>query len=139
MYNDSPAFHHLTILYLGLAAIAKELYPRRHFRRLGLAVSFLGYCTCNILTRYNFHAQRPASFGSYAQRHVHPRIFSTFDTKRDGSIDFEEYLCGVTVFRSGSVDDKLKCMFAHAPSSTYAVTSACYCPALLFHRHLYYV
>lgn len=64
-------------------------------------------------------SQRPASFGSYAQRHVHPRIFNTFDTKRDGSIDFEEYLCGVTVFRSGSVDDKLKCTFATSPKFNF--------------------
>lgn len=75
------------------------------------------FCVYNWVMRLQWHiqqlytSQRQASFGSYAHRHVHPRIFSTFDTKRDGSIDFEEYLCGVTVFRTGTIEDKLKCTF----------------------------
>jgi len=53
--------------------------------------------------------QKSSTYGPYAQRHVHPRIFNAFDTKRDGVIDFEEYLCGVTVFRAGGAEEKMKC------------------------------
>ncbi len=53
--------------------------------------------------------QKSSTYGPYAQRNVHPRIFNAFDTKRDGVIDFEEYLCGVTVFRADGVEEKMKC------------------------------
>jgi hypothetical protein len=38
-------------------------------------------------------------------------MFLALDIKKDGVIDFEEYLCAVTVFRSGTLDDKAKCKF----------------------------
>eukprot|EP00598_Pedospumella_elongata_P008564 CAMPEP_0184995712 /NCGR_PEP_ID=MMETSP1098-20130426/53720_1 /TAXON_ID=89044 /ORGANISM="Spumella elongata, Strain CCAP 955/1" /LENGTH=123 /DNA_ID=CAMNT_0027522015 /DNA_START=21 /DNA_END=389 /DNA_ORIENTATION=+ len=55
--------------------------------------------------------KKTSTFGPYAQRHVHPRIFNAFDTKRDGVIDFEEYLCVVTVFRAGGAEEKMKCIY----------------------------
>lgn len=38
-----------------------------------------------------------------------PRLFTVFDTKKDGVIDFEEYLCAIALFRLGSADEKIKC------------------------------
>jgi Ca2+-binding EF-hand superfamily protein len=48
---------------------------------------------------------------SYAKRHILPRLFSTIDVKKDGLVDFEEFLCAVALFRVGSNEDKIKVLF----------------------------
>jgi len=45
----------------------------------------------------------------YIRREVLPRLFSALDLKKNGVVTFEEYLCVLTVFRSGTLDNKLKC------------------------------
>ena len=47
----------------------------------------------------------------YAKRHILPRFFSTMDVKKDGVVDFEEFLCAVALFRVGSTEDKIKVLF----------------------------
>lgn len=44
----------------------------------------------------------------YVRKHVFPRLFTVFDTKKDGVIDFEEYLCAIALFRLGTADEKIK-------------------------------
>ena len=34
----------------------------------------------------------------------------TIDSKKDESLDFEEYLCAVALFRLGQMEHKSKCM-----------------------------
>ena len=48
---------------------------------------------------------------AYVRKYVLPRVFLLFDTKKDGAIDFDEYLCAVALFRAGTVEDKIKCSF----------------------------
>lgn len=31
------------------------------------------------------------------------------DTKKDGVIDFDEFLCAAVLFQRGSIEDKLRC------------------------------
>mmetsp|Transcript_11161 Transcript_11161/g.24792 ORF Transcript_11161/g.24792 Transcript_11161/m.24792 type:complete len:118 (-) Transcript_11161:17-370(-) len=52
-----------------------------------------------------------SAHSSYAQRELAPRLFSALNLKRNGSLTFEEYLCGLTVFRSGTQDNKIKCLY----------------------------
>lgn len=66
--------------------------------------------------------QRASSSSAYCQRQICPRIFNVIDTKKDGVIDFEEYLCAVAVFRSNVVDEKAKCMASFLPYHIFQST-----------------
>ena len=48
---------------------------------------------------------------AYPKKHVLPRLFHTMDTKRDGVLDFEEFLSAVALFRCGSTEEKIKVLF----------------------------
>ena len=48
---------------------------------------------------------------AYPKKHVLPRLFGAIDTKRDGVLDFEEYLCAVALFRVGSTEEKIKLLY----------------------------
>ncbi|KAH3673787.1 hypothetical protein OGATHE_001767 [Ogataea polymorpha] len=39
------------------------------------------------------------------------RVIDIFDTNRGGDIDFKEFVAGLSIFSSGSVDDKLRFLF----------------------------
>ena len=44
----------------------------------------------------------------YLRKHLLPRLFHTMDTKKDGVIDFEEFVSAVALFRIGTTEEKIK-------------------------------
>ena len=40
------------------------------------------------------------------------QIFSSFDNDGDGFVDFREFMVGLAVFKTGSVEEKLKWAFS---------------------------
>jgi Ca2+-binding EF-hand superfamily protein len=47
----------------------------------------------------------------FAITRIIPRILKAIDIKKDGVIDFEEYLCALILLRFGSPEEKLKLLF----------------------------
>jgi len=47
----------------------------------------------------------------YLRKHLLPRLFAAVDTKKDGLIDFEEYISALALFRVGSNEEKIKVLF----------------------------
>lgn len=45
----------------------------------------------------------PEEFANY--------VFNVFDNDRNGSIDFKEFICALSITSRGELDDKLKCQF----------------------------
>ena len=46
------------------------------------------------------------------------RIFDVWDSNRDGSVDFKEFITSTSVMLHGDLEQKLRCMFAlfHKPA-----------------------
>jgi len=63
-----------------------------------------------VITSANFN-QIPCKCSQYVRKFLLPRLFLAIDTKKDGYIDFEEYLCAMTTFKKGAIDDKIKLLF----------------------------
>lgn len=55
-----------------------------------------------------FTANCRGKTSDFTRRHILPRFFSTIDVNRDGKIDFEDFLCAITLFRNGTQDEKAK-------------------------------
>lgn len=47
----------------------------------------------------------------YIRKYILPRLFHVIDTKKDGVIDFEEYLSAIALFRIGTTEEKIMLLF----------------------------
>lgn len=56
-------------------------------------------------------AKRPSNTMRIGLPSVLEKLFAVVDTKKDGVIDYEEYVCVVALFRVGSMEDKVKLLF----------------------------
>lgn len=62
------------------------------------------------ITYERFSKSNPRQ-SDYVRKRVLPRVFNTLDTKKDGIIDWEEYISAIAVFRHGTIEDKIKCLY----------------------------
>jgi Ca2+-binding EF-hand superfamily protein len=47
----------------------------------------------------------------YVRKYILPRLFHVIDTKRDGLIDFEEYISAIALFRIGTTEEKIMLLY----------------------------
>lgn len=56
----------------------------------------------------------------YLRKHLFPRFFRILDSKRDGYLDFEEYVSAIALFRVGTNEEKIKALFMmYEPTKSY--------------------
>ena len=63
------------------------------------------------ITRQCFCTSDLIKCSLYVRKYVLPRLFHVIDTKRDGVVDFEEYLSAIALFRVGSTEEKIMLLF----------------------------
>ena len=72
-----------------------------------------------------------SSNSSYIRKHILPRLFHVFDSKKDGVLDLDEYCSAVALFRAGPLDEKIKCeslvlsLLAPAPQPNRVPCQSC--------------
>jgi hypothetical protein len=113
MYIDIFNNNKFSSLYISYIKIKEKdkiwHYPDflRYFQWVkNIQLSFACIYICQI--------QKPclSSNSEYQRKYFLPRIFTVVDSKKDGLIDFEEFLSAVALFRVGSIEDKIKgCWF----------------------------
>jgi Ca2+-binding EF-hand superfamily protein len=52
-----------------------------------------------------------ARISIYSRCYILPRLLRIVDTKCDNRIDFEEYVCAISLFRVGTKEDKVRLLF----------------------------
>ena len=63
------------------------------------------------ITPMSFYSCELIKCSMYMRKYILPRLFHVIDTKKDGVIDFEEYVCAIALFRIGSTEDKIMLLF----------------------------
>lgn len=51
----------------------------------------------------------PLPNAAYLKKHVIPKLFMALDYKKDGVIDYEEYISAIALLRKGAIEEKAKC------------------------------
>eukprot|EP01031_Cornospumella_fuschlensis_P037941 gene37941-46094_t len=52
--------------------------------------------------------QAPLPNSGYLKKHVIPKLFVALDYKKDGVLDYEEYISAIALLRKGTIEDKAK-------------------------------